>query len=164
VHLCATCPATRKIGGVRTRFVTRVVSAPPKGAKHGLDLWKRAWKLHGKRALKLYDPSTAVGKVLAQLENEVIGWLGGEVSPMKLEMIRRNLVRKVLLDSIAAWMLGDPTRVLDAKQRTLRDVVLKWDQLARSEAETWERIGLDRPPLPALTLSDIIKESGGDAT
>jgi len=111
-------------------------------SKHGLTRLKAAVKDLGGRVI---DRRTALGKALAQWRAELLQDLGGPeaVSTQELVVVDLAVKTKLLLDSVDAWLLTQPSLV-NARKRTLLPVVLQRQQLADSLARYMAQLGLKR--------------------
>jgi len=111
-------------------------------SKHGLTRLKAAVKDLGGRVI---DGRTALGKALAQWRAELLQDLGGPeaVSTQELVVVDLAVKTKLLLDSVDAWLLTQPSLV-NARKRTLLPVVLQRQQLADSLARYMAQLGLKR--------------------
>src|SRR5690349_6222659 len=116
--------------------------ANPRNTKHGLTLMKRALKEHGTRAI---DRRTSLGKALDRWRDELVCDLGGndQVSTQQLAVITLAVRTKLLLESVDAWLLRQPTLV-NARKRALIPVVLQRQQLADALARYMTQLGLEK--------------------
>jgi hypothetical protein len=80
--------------------------------KHGLTPLKRAVNTLGNRAL---DKRTFAGRALIQWREQLISDLGGDVSTQQEAIIMLAVKTKLLLDSIDAWLLQQPTLIINAR-------------------------------------------------
>ena len=111
-------------------------------SKHGLTRLKAAVRGLGGRVI---DRRTALGKALAQWRAELLQDLGGPeaVSTQELVVVDLAVKTKLLLDSVDAWLLTQPSLV-NARKRSLLPVVLQRQQLADSLARYMAQLGLKR--------------------
>ena len=120
----------------------------------------------GSRAI---DQRTTLGKALAQWRKELIEDLGGPeaVSTQKQAIIDLAVRTKLLLDSIDAWLLKQPSLV-NARRRAVLPVVLQRQHLAESLARSLTQLGLERrtktiaaegraPATASSILEDIVE-------
>ena len=118
--------------------------AKPKRAysKHGLTTLKQAVKGLGGRVI---DMRAALGKALAQRRGELIADMGGQsiVTTQQGAVIDLAVKTKLLLDSIDAWLLPQPSFV-NARRRAVLPVVLQRQQLADSLARYVVQLRLER--------------------
>jgi hypothetical protein len=93
---------------------------------------KHAVKELGSRAI---DGRTAVGKALLHWRSELIEDLGGadSVSTQQLAIVELAVKSKLMLDSIDAWLLKQPSLV-NARRKSLLPVVRERQQRADSLA------------------------------
>ena len=117
-------------------------SMTQKNARHGLHTLKRAVKQLGRRAI---DRRTALGKALTQWRQELIADLGGPdlVSTQQLALVDLAVTTKLLIESVDAWLLAQPT-LINARKRTLLPVVLQRQQLADALGRYMSQLGLER--------------------
>ena len=124
---------------MRTRSSKKV---PRTYSKHGLTRLKVAVKDLGGRVI---DGRTALGKSLAQWRAGLLQDLGGSeaVSIQELAVVDLAVKTKLLLDSVDAWLLTQPSLV-NARKRALLPVVLQRQQLADALARYMAQLGLKR--------------------
>jgi hypothetical protein len=126
----------------------------PRNTQHGLTLMKRALKEHGTRAI---DRRTSLGKALDRWQDELVSDLGGsqQVSTQQRAIVTLAVRTKLLLESIDAWLLQQPTLV-NARKRTVLPVVLQRQQLADALAKYMTQLGLERKAKQLPTLSEYL--------
>ncbi len=124
---------------MRTRSSKKV---PRTYSKHGLTRLKVAVKDLGGRVI---DGRTALGKSLARWRAGLLQDLGGSevVSIQELAVVDLAVRTKLLLDSVDAWLLTQPSLV-NARKRALLPVVLQRQQLADALARYMAQLGLKR--------------------
>ncbi len=129
----------------------------PRNTQHGLSLMKRALKEHGTRAL---DRRTRVSKALDQWRDQLISDLGGaeRISTQQRAIINVALKTKLLLDSIDAWLLQQPS-LINFRKRSVHPVVLQRQQLADSLIRAMVQLGLERRARPVRGLAEILAEN-----
>jgi hypothetical protein len=119
-------------------------------SRHGLHALKVRVKVRGLGAI---DKRTAVARGLLAWRSELIGDLGGAdgVSAQKRALLDLACQTKLLLDSVDAWLLEQPT-LINARRRAVLPVVLQRQQLADALARYLQALGLERrtPARPAL--------------
>jgi hypothetical protein len=78
--------------------------------KHGLTRLKHAVSTLGNRAI---DRRTSIGKALAAWRSELLADLGGieAVSTQELALVEEAVKTKLILDSVDAWLLTQPTLI-----------------------------------------------------
>lgn len=120
----------------------RRVQPSPSQEQHGLRRLKAAVKVLGSRAI---DGRTTLGKALGQWRNELIADLGGPdaVSVQEQAIVDLAVKTKLLLDSIDAWLLVQPSLV-DKRRRGVLPVVLQRQALADALARYMAQLGLKR--------------------
>ena len=108
--------------------------------KHGLTLLKRAVNGVGNR---LIDKRTVTGRALAKWRNDLIADLGGDISTQQSALVDLAVNSKLLLDSIDAWLLVQPSLV-NARKKSLLPVVKERQALADGLARYLAQLGLHR--------------------
>lgn len=112
---------------------------------------KRALKAGGVRTL---DRRTRVSKALDQWRDELISDLGGseQISTQQRAIINVAIKTKLLLDSVDAWLLQQPS-LINLRKRSVHPVVLQRQSLADSLIRAMVQLGLERKAkvLPSLT-------------
>ncbi len=126
----------------------------PRNLQHGISLMKRALKAGGTRAL---DRRTRVSKALDQWRDQLISDLGGaeQISTQQRAIINVAVKTKLLLDSVDAWLLQQPS-LINHRKRSVHPVVLQRQQLADSLIRAMSQLGLERRSKPVLSLSDYL--------
>lgn len=121
---------------------------------HGLGLLKRAVKTLGRRTI---DRRTSVGKALDAWRDGLIADLGGPaaLSAQQLAVIELCVQTKLILDSVSAWMLKQPT-LIHARRKALMPIVLQRQQLADALARYLNQLGLERKARPLPTLGEYL--------
>jgi hypothetical protein len=124
--------------------------------KHGLTTMKKALHQLGDRAI---DGRTSVGKALGEWRAELVQDLGGRqnVSTQKAAIIDLAVKTKLLLDSIDAWLLTQPSLV-NKRRRALLPVVRERQQLADALARYMVALGLERRQAPVKSLTEYLAE------
>ena len=131
-------------------------TTPRTYSKHGLTILKRA--VNG-LVDRVIDKRTVTGKALAKWRADLITDLGGaeRISTQQSALIDLAVRSKLLLDSIDAWLLTQPTLV-NARKRSLIPVVLQRQTLADGLARYLTQLGLVRRhkvrPITALLNGD----------
>lgn len=125
----------------------------PRNTQHGLTLMKRALKAGGARAL---DRRTRVSKALDHWRDQLISDLGGpeQISTQQRAIINVAVKTKLLLDSVDAWLLQQPS-LINLRKRAVHPVVLQRQQLADSLIRAMVQLGLERRS-KVLSLSDYL--------
>jgi hypothetical protein len=110
--------------------------------KHGLRRLKTAVKQLGGRVI---DRRTSLGKGLAEFRSALIQDLGGtdSISTQQKTLVDMLVKSKLLLDSIDAWLLSQPTLV-NARRRALLPVVRERAQLCDSICRMLVHLGFER--------------------
>lgn len=125
----------------------------PRNLRHGLSLMKRALKEHGARAL---DRRTRVSKALDQWRDQLISDLGGpeQISTQQRAIINVAVKTKLLLDSVDAWLLQQPS-LINLRKRAVHPAILQRQQLADSLIRAMVQLGLERKA-KVLSLNDYL--------
>ncbi len=125
------------VAGRRPRKPSRSISQ-----RNGLTRLKAAVRGLGSRVI---DRRTTLGKALVEWRDELIQDLGGldAVSTQEKAVVELAVKTKLLLDSIDAWLLSQPSLV-NARRRTLLPVVVQRQQLADALARYMSMLGLKR--------------------
>ena len=115
----------------------------PRGyQKHGLTTLKQAVKGLGGRVI---DKRTTLGKALTKWRGDLIQDLGGKeaISTQREALVDLAVKSKLILDSIDAWLLTQPSLV-NARKRSLLPAVRERQQLADGLARYLGQLGLER--------------------
>ncbi len=129
---------------------------------HGLTTLKQAVKGLGGRVI---DRRTTLGRALAKWITDLIEDLGGRdaISTQMEALVDLAVKSKLILDSIDAWLLTQPSLV-NARKRSLLPAVKERQQLADGLARYLTQLGLERKS-KTQTLDDVLNEpdeEGGD--
>ena len=129
-------------------------------SKHGLTPLKRAVKGLGSRVI---DMRTSLGKALAEWRGDLVADLGGReaISTQQSAVIDLAVKTKLLLDSIDAWLLTQPS-LIDKRRRAVLPVVRERQQLADALARYMTALGLERRARPAKTLTQVLEEMASE--
>lgn len=118
---------------------------------HGLNTLKKAVRVLGGRAI---DRRTAIGRALEDWRHSLLSDLGGidQTSTQQRQIVDLAVKSKLILDSIDAWLVIQPSLV-NRRKRALLPVVLQRQQLADALARYMGQLGLERRarPVPSLT-------------
>lgn len=128
--------------------------------RSGLNTLRRAVKVLGNRAI---DHRTSVGKALAQWKADLLRDLGGDVSTQQLAIVDLAVKSKLLLDSIDAWLLVQPSLV-NARKKALLPALVQRQQLAEGLAKHLERLGLERKAKPLPSLAEYLAAKAAEAS
>jgi hypothetical protein len=120
----------------------------------GLGALKSAVRVLGNRAV---DRRTTVGKTLSGWRDELIADLGGDngISTQQRALVDLVVRTKLMLDSIDAWLLKQPSLV-NARKRSLLPVVRERTQLADAIARYLAALGLERRAKPVTPLHEYL--------
>jgi hypothetical protein len=117
---------------------------------HGVSTLKQAVSTLGSRTI---DRRTAVGKALAAWRSELLADLGGieNVTTEELALVEEAVKTKLILDSIDAWLLSQPS-LINKRTRSVLPVVRDRQALVATLRGLLGDLGLGRrtPALPAL--------------
>ncbi len=136
--------------------------------KAGLTKLKAAVKELGGRVI---DRRTSVGKALARWRTDLLQDLGGAdvVSTQKVAVVELAVRTKLILDSLDAWLLTQPSLVL-ARKKTVMPAVMQRQQIADALARYMGQLGLERRArdvTPSITEQmkrlKAIGQGGGDS-
>ncbi len=111
-------------------------------SKHGLTKLKQSVKALGGRVI---DKRTTLGKSLAKWRADLIQDLGGKesISTQQEALVDLCVKSKLILDSIDAWLLTQPS-LINARKRALLPAVRERQQLADGLARYLGTLGLKR--------------------
>jgi hypothetical protein len=123
-------------------------------SKHGLVTLKATVRQLGPRVI---DRRTTLGKQLASWRADLIRDLGGDVSTQQAAVIDLAVKTRLLLDSIDAWLLVQPSLV-NARKKALLPVVRERQQLADALARYMTALGLERKAREAPSLHEYLAE------
>jgi hypothetical protein len=128
---------------------------------HGHISLKRAIKTLGSRTI---DRRTSVGKALSQWRAELIADLGGldAISTQQRAVVDLCCTNKLLLNSLDAWLLQQPSLVNHRKKSVL-PVLLQRTQLAVGLAKYLGLLGLAKRARPMLSLNELLQNIPGNA-
>ena len=123
-------------------------------SKHGLTTLRHTVEALGGRLL---DGRTTLAKQLAAFKADLVRDLGGDVSTQQLAVIDLAVRTRLLLDSIDAWLLVQPSLV-NQRKRALLPVVRERQSLADALARYLGQLGLDRKAKPVPDLATYLAE------
>jgi hypothetical protein len=130
---------------------TKVARRRPRTySEHGLTTMKSTLKRLGGRVI---DGRTTLGKALASWRSEILQDMGGEstVSAQEKAILDLAVKTKLMLDSVDAWILTQPS-LINHRKRALLPVVRERQQLADSLARYMQALGLQRRVKPMVDL------------
>ena len=117
---------------------------------HGTKALKRAVQTLGSRTI---DRRTALGKALTAWRAELLADLGGieNVTTQELALIEEAVKTKLILDSVDAWLLSQPS-LINKRTRSVLPVVRDRQALVATLRGLLGDLGLGRrgKPIPAL--------------
>lgn len=105
------------------------------------------------------DGRSALGRALAEWEGELIESLGGadSISPQERVLIEMCAKDYMLLSSIDAWLLRQPS-LIHSKKRQVYPIVQQRAQLADSLTKRLQALGLKKKAKPTRTLSELLQK------
>ena len=121
-------------------------------SRHGLTTLRAAVRSLGPRVI---DKRTTLGKQLAEWKADLERDLRGNVSTQQSAVIDLAVRTKLLLDSIDAWLLVQPSLV-NARKRALLPAVKERQGLADALARYLGQLGLERRAKPAEDLTALL--------
>jgi hypothetical protein len=121
-------------------------------SRHGLVKLRTAVRALGPRVV---DRRTTLGKQLAAWKADLVRDLGGDVSTQQAAVINLAVKTRLLLDSIDAWLLVQPSLV-NARKRALLPVVKERQSLADALARYMGQLGLERRAKPVADLATYL--------
>ena len=126
---------------------------------HSMTVLKAAIDEVASRGRKVIDTRTRVGKALMAWRGELVADLGGpeELSTQQLAIVDIAVRTKLLLDSVDAWLLRQPS-IIDKRRRQLFPVVQQRTALADALARYLGSLGLARVAKQMPRLSDYLKK------
>ena len=137
-------------------------------AKHGLTALQNAVRTLGGRAI---DPTSPVGRALMAWQRDLVHDLGGAetVTTAQRQVIEVAARTKLILDSVDAWLLRQPSLV-HSRTRSLLPVVWQRQRIANGLVHHLETLGLERRAPKAISLAEYLarppaappRESDGD--
>ncbi len=162
-----TCPTGVHKKRLMDMAGTKGISGPPgnlNAMKHGVYALDRRLKEGGLGAI---DGRSSIGRALSKWRSDLIRDLGGDtaISTQQEALVDLAVKSKLLLDSIDAWLLQQPSLV-NKRKRTLLPVVRERQALADGLAHYLSQLGLERKT-KTLDLANALRdasEDGGDST
>lgn len=125
-------------------------------AKHGLTRLKQAISTLGNRSI---DQRTSVGKALAAWRTELLADLGGieNITTQELALVEEAVKTKLILDSIDAWLLSQPS-LINKRSRSVLPVVRDRQALVSTLRGLLGDLGLGRRSKPLPALSEYLRD------
>lgn len=123
-------------------------------SRNGIGTVKRALAELGSRPI---DRRTTLGKIVTRWRADLVDDLGGPeaISTQEAALIDLAVKSKMILDSVDAWLLDQPSLV-NARRRALLPVVRERTQLADSLARYLVQLGLERRTRPPMDVAQYI--------
>jgi hypothetical protein len=133
--------------------------------KHGLRVLKRAVKVLGSRVM---DQRTTAAKALRAWRAEIVADLGGRenVTTAQLALLDEAVLTKLVLASVNAWLMAQPSLV-SGRNRGVLPAVLHRNQLVATLKGLLETLGLERRARQVPSLQEYLatkSESPADKT
>lgn len=97
------------------------------------------------RGISAVDGRTALGKAVKAWRQDQERHLGGRLTAPVVSILDHAETTKLLLASIDAFLLGDPSHLVSQKKRTLTPIALQRQALVESHRRDIVAIGLERP-------------------
>ena len=121
---------------------------------------KKALARFGQRAV---DGRTLLGRALSQWHSALVEDLGGAqaISIQQETIVDLAARTKLLLDSLDAWLLAQPT-LINKRKKSALPIVRERQALADSLAKYMTTLGLERKAKPVISLPDYIAGKYGD--
>ena len=128
----------------------------PNATTHGRYLAKRALLELGSRSI---DGRTNMGKALNAWRSELIESLGGNeaVSVQERVIIDAATSTKLMLDSLDAWVLSQPSLV-NHRKRAVWPVVGQRQALSDALVRYMTQLGLSKRSRPTQTLAELLSK------
>lgn len=125
-------------------------------ASHGVKVLKRAVSTLGRRTI---DRRTTVGKALAAWRSELLADLGGveSISTQEAALVDAAIKSKLILDSVDAWLLSQPT-LINKRTRSVLPVVRDRTALVATLKGLLESLGLKRRQKSVPSLSEYLAQ------
>ena len=126
---------------------------------HGTKALKQAVKVLGTRAI---DLRTTIGRALAAWRSELLADLGGadNFSTQELALVEEAVKTKLILDSVDAWLLQQPT-LINKRVRGVLPAVRDRQALVSTLRGLLGDLGLKRRTKAAPTLSEYLEQRAG---
>ena len=127
---------------------------------HGTKALKRAVNTLGRRTI---DRRTSVGKALAAWRSELLADLGGieNISTQELALLEEAVKTKLILDSIDAWLLNQPS-LINKKSRSVLPAVRDRQALVTTLRGLLGDLGLSRRS-KGVSLNEYLVAKGQNA-
>jgi hypothetical protein len=103
------------------------------------------------------DRRTAMGRELARWRGDLVRDLGGEdvLTTQQAAIVGLAVKTKLILDSVDAWLLAQPTLV-NVRKRALLPVVRERQALADALARYMTMLGLERKAKPLRSIAELV--------
>ena len=133
----------------------KITGRPPHPS--GINQLKRAIQVLGNRGVSPIKGTTKAGRALKAWRAELVADLGGEaeLTTQKRAVIDLALRTRLILDSVDAWLLKQPSLV-NKRARSLFPIVLQRQQLADALMRYLVHLGLERRQKPVQTLEESL--------
>jgi hypothetical protein len=126
--------------------------------KHGISRLKQAVSTLGSRSI---DRRTSVGRALAAWRTELLTDLGGieSVTTQELALVEEAVKTKLILDSVDAWLLTQPS-LINKRRRSVLQVVRDRQALVATLRGLLGDLGLGRRTKAMPALGEYLAQSG----
>jgi hypothetical protein len=126
--------------------------------KHGITRLKQAVSTLGNRSI---DRRTSIGRALAAWRAELLADLGGieSVTTQELALIEEAVKTKLILDSVDAWLLSQPS-LINKRSRSVLPVVRDRQALVSTLRGLLGDLGLGRRTKAMPALNDYLAQHG----
>jgi hypothetical protein len=115
------------------------------------------------RGLEAIDMRSAAAKALSAWRAGILASLGGEsnLSAMELTVVEQACRNRLILDSVDAWLLSQPSLV-NRKRKSLLPVIAQRMQIDAALTRTLTTLGLKRREKPVPSLEAYVAEHYGN--
>jgi hypothetical protein len=129
---------------------------------HGLYRLRRGVEELATRGLKPTRGNTRIGRSLARWRGQLIRDLGGDPSTAQLAIVDLAARTRLMLDSVDAWLLTQPSLV-NKRKRCLLPVVTQRQILADALARYLQALGLERKAKQLPSLAEVLSTPDEEA-
>jgi hypothetical protein len=147
---------TVRVGGPRSTLSSANGKRPRPYAKSGLYELKRSVLTLGRHTI---DRRTTVGKALAAWRSDLLVDLGGveSISTEEAALIDAAVKTKLILDSVDAWLLSQPT-LINKRSRSVVSAVRDRNALVATLKGLLESLGLKRRAKPVMRFHELVAQ------
>ena len=108
------------------------------------------------RGISAVDGRTALGRAVKAWRRSQEAHLGAKLTPPVVSILDHAEVTKLLVASIDAFLVADPSHVVNRKRRTLTPIALQRQGLVESHRRDMLALGLDHAAALGETEGEII--------